>query len=151
MFTTARVVESVTISCSIQDVFDFVSDFQNDKRWWSGVIEARQISQETAGKGTRYLQVVRLFGQTFEVGVEVTEYSAPHYLAISNQQGMTPFTATYALEPVAEGTRFTMDAQVSPQGIFKVLQPLFVPLLRYQTRTNFQKLKQVMEATCIQH
>lgn len=143
----AKVIESITVSCPLEAFFEFVTNFENDKKWWNGVIDARQVSETRDAPGTRYLQVVRLFGQTFEVEVEVVEYARPHHLMIRNERGLTPFVATYTFETIPDGTRFTMDSQVQARGVFRLLQPLFVPLLRAQTKQNFQNLKRVVEAT----
>jgi uncharacterized protein YndB with AHSA1/START domain len=146
MADSVKVIESVMIDCPVDAVFQFVTNFENDRLWWNGVIDAKQISEHRDGVGTQYLQIVRLLGQTFEVQVEVIEYSPPHRITIQNDKGLTPFTAIYTFETVPQGTRFTMDSQVRAQGVFKLFQPFFIPLLKQQTKSNFQKLKTVAEA-----
>jgi hypothetical protein len=97
--------------------------------------------------GTEYEQVTRLFGRSFVARIRMTEDDPPHRAVLTAVRSATPFTASYTFEPVDPvGTRFRMTATVATVGLYKLLGPLFLPLLRRQTRGYFGVLKRVLEA-----
>lgn len=137
---------SVVIDRPIEEVFRYVSDFENDTAWYQGVLESKRISETKEGAGARYWQRSRLLGRQYETEFEVTEYDPPKHLRMRSSRGAVPFVATYILEPVAGGTRFTMDAGVEATGLYRLIQPLFVLVLRRQTGAFFEKLRRLMES-----
>jgi uncharacterized protein YndB with AHSA1/START domain len=137
----SHVVTEIDIARSVDEVFAFVTDPRNDPLWWRGVREVRVLA------GSEYEQVTRLFGRSFVARVKLSECEPPARAVLTAVQSATPFTATYTFESTdSGGTRFRMTATVQIVGWYKAFGPLFLPLLRWQTRRYFGVLKDVLES-----
>ena len=143
-----RVRAAVVIDRPVAEVFAFVADLRHDPQWFRGVHEVRVVSSMDSGVGTEYEQVTRLFGVSFVARVLMTEYEPPHRAALLALRSGTPFRAVYTFEPLDSGrsTRYTLDADVSGAGLYRLLGPLFLPLLRRATRSRMRGLKRVLES-----
>jgi uncharacterized protein YndB with AHSA1/START domain len=144
-----QVVTEVVVDRSIDEVFAFVTDPRNDPRWWRGVREVRIVTRPADPDdpvGTEYEQVTQLFGRQFVGRIRLTEHDPPHRATLTSVQSATPFVAIYTFEPMgAERARFRMTATVAVVGPYRLLGPLFLALIRRQTRIYFGVLKQVLE------
>jgi uncharacterized protein YndB with AHSA1/START domain len=141
-----QVVTEVVVDRPTEEVFAFVTDPRNDPQWWRGVREVRIMTSGDPA-GTEYEQVTRLFGRRFVARIRLTEHDPPHRVVLTAVRSAVPFTATYSFEPVGAGrTRFRMTATLAVAGSYRLLGPLFLPLLRLQTRSYFRVLKQVLES-----
>ncbi|MBB5870784.1 uncharacterized protein YndB with AHSA1/START domain [Allocatelliglobosispora scoriae] len=135
------VVVAVEVDRPIDEVFAFVADLRNDDKWWPGVGTAVRLSGD-GGVGTEYRQDTRLFGIRFPARMTVTEFTPPHRQVFRTDDSLTPFIAVYEFEALAPRlTRFTMTAQVTARGPFRVLGPIFAPLLRRLARRYFGRLR----------
>ncbi len=63
-------------------------------------------------------------------------------------EGEGPFGGTggYRLEPVGDGTRFTLLADVEPSGVMRLLGPLFGRMGARQNQADVAKLKSILES-----
>lgn len=141
-----KICSSVVIHRSIEDVFTFVSNFENDTKWWLKVTESKIISEIREGTGAQYKQVAQFMGRRFESILEISEYVPPKLVTLRSVQSAIPFVALFTFEKIAEGTRFTMEAKVQSTGFYKLVQPLFNFLLQRTTDKFFIKLKTLLEA-----
>jgi uncharacterized protein YndB with AHSA1/START domain len=137
------VVASVEVERPIEAVYAYVADLRNDKFWWRGVVAAERLSGD-GGPGTEYFQDTKLLGLRFPARLRVLETEPPQRMVYRSIESKTPFTATYDLVALApQRTRFTMTAEVEAGGPFKVLGPLFAPVLRTLARRYFGALRTV--------
>ena len=135
------VVVAVVVDRPIDEVFAFVADLRNDDKWWPGVGKAVRLHGD-GGVGTEYQQEIRLLGLRFPARMTVTEFVPPHRQVFRTDDSLTPFTAVYEFEALApDRTRFRMTAQVAARGPFRVLGPLFAPLIRRLARRYFARLR----------
>jgi hypothetical protein len=67
---------TVMIRRPIEDVFAFLSDFENVPRWNYAIVETRKVSEGAVGVGTIYQQV-RSVPSRSEERFEVTAYDPP--------------------------------------------------------------------------
>jgi uncharacterized protein YndB with AHSA1/START domain len=141
-----QVTLDVVIERPLDEVFAFVADLTHDPQWFRGVLSSRLVSAVQEGPGAEYEQVTRLFGWPFVARVRVTEYDPPRRMALVTRRSATPFTAVYTFEPVAGGTRYTLDATVVGAGFYRLFGPTFLPLLRRATRSRMLDLKRLLES-----
>jgi uncharacterized protein YndB with AHSA1/START domain len=95
---------TVMIRRPIEDVFGFLSDFENVPKWNYAIVETRKVSAGPVGVGTIYQQV-RSVPSRSEEHLEVTAYDPPQQLEVRGQLGPFPSRLTYALDAIPEGTR----------------------------------------------
>jgi uncharacterized protein YndB with AHSA1/START domain len=135
------VIATVEVDRPIEAVYAYVADLRNDAKWWRGVIVAERLSGD-GGPGTEYFQDTSLLGVKFPATLRVLEVDPPRRMVYETIESKTPFTATYDLVEAGPGrTRFTMTAQVRAGGPFRLLGPLFAPVLRVLARRYFSRLR----------
>jgi carbon monoxide dehydrogenase subunit G len=135
---------TVMISRSIEDVFGFLSDFENVPTWNYAISETRKVSEGPVGVGTIYQQV-RSVPSRSEERFEVTAYNPPRHLEIRGQLGPFPSRLSYALDAVPEGTHVTNSVELELRGPSRLLGRVAVPRVRDAVATNLRKLKELLE------
>ena len=134
-----------TINCPIQDVFAFVTDHANDKRWKPFVTESRKISPGLIGKGTLFEIAVTTWNQRFAGQVEILEYEPYHWYVYRSNSQPFPFVAQLEFSSNSSGTHIRGHVQFQAKGLWKVFTPLFLLFFRSQTKQTFARLKTVIE------
>ena len=107
---------TVMISRPIEEVFAFLSDFENVPTWNYAIIETHKVSEGPVGVGTIYQQVRSVPSRSKE-RFEVTAYNPPRQLEIRGQLGPFPSRLAYALAAVPEGTRITNAVELELRGL----------------------------------
>ena len=135
---------TVMISRPIEEVFAFLSDFENVPTWNYAIIETHKISEGPVGVGTIYQQVRSVPSHSKE-RFEVTAYNPPRQLEIRGQLGPFPSRLAYALAAVPEGTRITNAVELELRGPGRLLGRVAVPRVRDAVAANLHKLKELLE------
>jgi uncharacterized protein YndB with AHSA1/START domain len=135
---------TVVISRPIEQVFGFLSDFENVPKWNYAILETRKVSEGAVGVGTIYQQV-RSVPKRSEERFEVTAYNPPRHLEIRGQLGPFPARLSYALDALAEGTRVTNSVELELRGPGRLLGPVAVPRVRDAVAANLSKLKELLD------
>ena len=100
-----RVETSVHIKRPSDEVFAFISNFENNPLWQSGQIEARFTSDGPLGVGSTYDQVAKFLGRQIVSAFEVLEYEPGRRIKASSTSGSFPITFTRVVEPVDGGAQ----------------------------------------------
>ena len=131
--------------CSPQTAWDLMTDPRNDPLWWKGVIDTEITSGGEHGVGTFFRQKNKLFGMTFDITFEVTEFDPPRRQVMVTRSGPTPFVAIYEFEPVDGGTRVTMSGEVAGTNLlFRAAGPVFRWHLNRVTDRYMDNLQRVL-------
>jgi hypothetical protein len=135
---------TVMVGRSIEEVFAFLSDFENVPSWNYAIVETHKVSEGPVGVGTIYQQVRSLPSRS-EERFEVTAYNPPRQLEIQGQLGPFPSRLAYALDAIPEGTRVTNSVELELRGPGRLLGRVAVPRVRNAVAANLQKLKELLE------
>ncbi|MQB01797.1 MAG: hypothetical protein GEU78_16210 [Actinobacteria bacterium] len=135
---------SITIRRSVQDVFAYLSNFENIPTWNYAIAETQKTSGGPVGVGTTYRQT-RSLPSPSEETFQVTEFEPDQRLAIHGGLGPFEGTLTYELQRVDEGTLLTNTADLEATGVLKLTAPLAAPRVRQAVAENLQKLKEILE------
>ena len=135
---------TVMIRRPIEDVFAFLSDFENIPKWNYAIVETRKVSEGAVGVGTIYHQV-RSVPSRSEESFEVTAYNPPRQLEIRGQLGPFPSRLSYALDAIAEGTRVTNSVELELRGPGRLLGRVAVPRVQDAVAANLSKLKELLD------
>ncbi len=137
----AVISNSVTIRCSQEAAFDYLSDSRNELEWNPGIESIEKITDGPVGLGTQYRAKWK---SSPPVVVEIIEYERPHRWAGHNG-GPVEVTVRCRLEPVTEGTKLFADFEAMPHGWFKLIFPLFLIRLRREERANMTHIRETLE------
>jgi uncharacterized membrane protein len=135
------------INRPVEEVFAFLSNFENWPKWAAGLIEARKTSDGPIGRGTIWRSVSNVLGQRVESEAEVTEYEPNRKIrwkykpgAIQQAKGQATF------DRVEGGTRVGLTLEGESGGLLKLAEPVFANLAKRQFEAGLANLKDLMEA-----
>jgi carbon monoxide dehydrogenase subunit G len=143
----AAITQSVTVNRPVAEVWDFISDFENTTRWSKGVLEARRTSGGPLGVGSTLQTVVRAFGRRRTASYLVTEYEPDRAFAFEVSSGAMTSRARYSVEPAGAGTRLTASGEAEVTGLYRLLTPLLVRILKRHSQDDLANLKRILEAS----
>lgn len=115
------VTRSRTIPAPQQELWELVSDPDDQPRWWPGVERIEGVA------GDRFTQVLKTRrGKPLRADFEITAREPPWMIAWEQRLHGTPFARVLAesimqisLEPVAAQTTVTIAHQIKPRGYSK--------------------------------
>ncbi len=141
----ARAEMSVVINRPAPDIFAYMTDVVRGTEWQEDLVEAQQTSTGPMGVGTTIQEVRQLMGRRLESVFKITEHEPGRKLSFESASGPLPLRGHYDLEPVAAGTKVTMDVEAELTGVFKMTEPLVVHSAKRQLDASLTKLKALLE------
>ncbi|HET9754969.1 MAG TPA: SRPBCC family protein [Candidatus Limnocylindrales bacterium] len=142
----ATIESSIVIKRPVEEVFAFTTNFENQPKWQSRLLEVKKTSEGPIGVGTTWHAVAMFLGQRVEVSTVITEYEANRTYAGKYESGPAPAVGRLSYEPVEEGTRMTFHMETQASGFFKLTEPLMTTLMKRTTESDLATLKDLMEA-----
>lgn len=136
----------VAIDRPLEQVFAFMSDFENNRKWQSSLVEVKKVSKGPMGVGTIYRAVTIILGRRFETEQQVTEYEPNRIIARKTVSGPFPFEVHVKFERTAGGTLIDATMDGEPRGFFKMAEPLIERAIKRQFDSDLATLKDLMEA-----
>jgi carbon monoxide dehydrogenase subunit G len=134
---------SVVIERPVGEVFSFLSNPENDKRWRPGVIELRRKSGE--GAGAVYEQRVKgPLGSKVAADIEIVAIEPERRIAFRTIAGPVRPEGRYELEPVDGGTRVTLELRADLSGPSKLMAPMVASTMRSEVG-QLERLRQELE------
>jgi carbon monoxide dehydrogenase subunit G len=124
-----------------QEVFDFVSNFENVPKWNYFVKSVRKVNEVPLGLGARFHQIRKTDQQHFEI----IEFERPDKVVVKTLAGSSPqFTMTFEFEASGDQTWLTDTWQLEA-GYNPLLEMLGKAKIKAAVAENLSKLKQLME------
>jgi len=143
-----KFTKSVIIKRSQQDVFDFLSNPENLKKWVSVTESVEWLSKGKPDIGATYRVVANMRGGKTEGIFEITNWDPPN--RYSNKSVKLSFPGTiesfYTLAPKDNGTQVTFVAQIAITGILKLAEGILGKRAEKRDESNIEKMKQLLEA-----
>ena len=139
------ITQSVTVNRPVEEVWGFISNFENTTRWSRGVLEASQTSQGPLGVGSTLQTVVKAFGRRRTASYLVTEYEPNHAFAFKVTSGPMTSRARFSVEPAGAGTRLTASGEAEATGPYKLLAPILVRTLKRHSQDDLTNAKRILE------
>jgi carbon monoxide dehydrogenase subunit G len=141
-----RVVESVVIERTPEEVWKVVADLDTHAEWRPAIVELRRVSGGPLGVGSRIREVLSWRGREIVIDDVVTAFEPPHRLGIHGGWKAADFDVDFRLEPSGDGTEVTMDWPLHPKSLLmKVAAPFMGGAMRRATREELRLLKEFVE------
>jgi uncharacterized membrane protein len=137
---------STVINRPVSEVFDFLSNMENNMKWRTSQQEVTKLSEGPIGVGTTYRMVNHILGRQLETEAEVIEYEPNRKYTTRDKSGNLPLEAQRIFEPVDGGTRVTLIFKADPSGVFKIAGALFAAMAKRSLESDVANLKDLMEA-----
>jgi carbon monoxide dehydrogenase subunit G len=137
----AVIRSTVLIDRPTEEVFDFLSDLRNERKWNPGVESMEKVSDGPIGLGTRYLAKWK---QSKMVQVECVAFDRPVSWSYHNG-GPVEVTFSARLTEENGATRLNVDFDAKPHGFFVLVFPVFLLAMKRQEKANMANLKSALE------
>jgi uncharacterized protein YndB with AHSA1/START domain len=134
----------------IEQVFAFLADGTNDKKFSSRVQEIRKTTDGPVGTGTVFASTVKDAGMTTSREFELTEFQPPSRIRWTerSKNSITVPTGGYDLSPAGEGkTEVRLFNEFEGHGFGKVVLPLAARAARKGADDFGRAIKSAVEAS----
>jgi len=126
----------------VEEVFDFLADVRNEAAWNPRVIRIDKTSDGSIGAGTTFQGLYKGIGP---LRTELVEYERPGRFSFRSSGPRMRITGMFVLSAVQGRSSVTLNADLEPQGLFRLIAPLMAPLIKRQNAAAATRLKQVLE------
>jgi uncharacterized protein YndB with AHSA1/START domain len=141
-----RVVASINIRRPPEEVFAYLSNFENKPKWQSGMVSARFTSSDPLRVGSTYSQEARFLGRPVISEFEVLEYVPVRKIKITSTSGTFPITVTRLVDPDGEGgSRVNAVVEGDASGVYRLAEPILRLMVQRSVRGDYERLKSVLE------
>jgi uncharacterized membrane protein len=140
-----KIETKVQIERPSKEVFEYISNFENNPKWQSGQLEAKFTSEEPLQVGSTYDQVAKFLGRRIVSTFEVLEFEPDRKVKASSTSGSFPITFSRMVEPRGERTEVTAIIEGDASGFFKLAEPLLKRMVQNSVDSDYQNLKRIME------
>ena len=141
-----KVETTVQIEGLSDEVFAFISDFENNPKWQSGQLEAKFTSEGPLRVGSTYNQVAKFLGRWIVSTFEVLEYEPNRKVKASSTSRSFPITFTRMVEPHDGEAEVTANIEGDASGFFKLAEPLLALMVQRSVDSDYQNLKRILES-----
>src|SRR5215212_7818774 len=132
---------TIRIERAVDEIFAFLSDFENIPKWNYYVLEVRQLSERPIGVGTTYHQVRKADQQDFRI----IEFEPDHTVTVKTLPQSSPsFERRFTLYEEGDTTR-VRDEWKLDTGRPAVLERLARGRVKSAVAENLAKLKELLE------
>jgi carbon monoxide dehydrogenase subunit G len=141
-----RFREKIIINRPVAAVWEFLQLPNSEAAWHPAVIEEKRTSAGGLGVGATGIEVRKAFGRLIQFPWEVTEFEPGSKVTTRSVGGLVAWEATYLLEFIENGTRFTFDYRQEAAGLWRLLLVGAQVVMRRQAKSDLVNLKRVVEA-----
>ena len=140
---------TVVIDRPVEEVFAFLADGQNDKKFSPRVLEIVKKTDGPVGVGTIYTSRVKDAGLKSDREFELTEFEPPTRIRWTerSKNTVTVPEGGYDLASEGSGTQLTVHNVLEGHGLGKLLEPLAVRTTRKGADDFGKRIKTAVEAS----
>jgi uncharacterized protein YndB with AHSA1/START domain len=146
---SGRFEATTVINRPIEEVFAFLADGENDRKFSPRVQQIAKTTDGPPGVGTVYKSTVKDAGMTTKREFELTAVESPTRIrwAERSKNVVTASEGGYDLAPEGEGTRVTIHNVLEGHGVGKLIAPLALRAARKDAEAMVGRIKQAVEAS----
>lgn len=140
-----QVEQSVEIKRPVEEVFDFVADFEN----WPDMHPSLRDGGESSGpvkEGETFLQTLDVPGQKVELLCEVVGYEPNEQLSLKYTWSNLRLDVSFLFEAADGHTTLTGKGEGRMSGFFRLLEPWVNEEINREVATNLDNLKKRLES-----
>ena len=141
-----HVERTFTVSRSTEDVFDYLSDFENTNEWDPGTIETRRTSGD-GGIGTEYSNRSSFAGREVELTYTTIGFDRPTFFSARGTNKQSTATDSLTFTRDGDGTQIHYRADFQFHGVVKLVAPVVVkPKLESLADETVEQLRRSLES-----
>jgi hypothetical protein len=136
---------NILIQQPITRVFEFISSYENNTQWQTGILQSAQTSSGPSGKGALLESVGHFIGYRIERSFEVTEYERNRKFGYKSIGGPFPMQTSYTFEMIGRGTQVNLITSVDPGDFFRLSDTVVTKKAKKQSKEDLNTLKDLLE------
>jgi carbon monoxide dehydrogenase subunit G len=141
-----HVERTFTVSRPIEDVFDYLSDFENTNEWDPGTTSTRRTAGD-GGLGTTYDNRSTFAGREVELSYETIGFDRPTFFSARGRNKSSTATDSLTFTRDGDRTQIHYRADFQFHGVVRYVAPLVVkPKLDALADETVQRLRDVLES-----
>jgi len=137
---------STKIYRPIKQVFDFVSNPENDFQWQYGTLAAARLPDGTDKLGSFFRTIGHLLGHRLQGIFEVTEYEPNRKYAFRSISGPLHLQTCYTFNIDSGSTMISIATQANAANVFDMNEHVVERNMKKQLKENLALLKDLLEA-----
>lgn len=141
-----RVEVDIQIDRPTEEVFAFLSNFENNPRWQKGMQSCIVTSTGDFGVGSTYDQVARMANREIVSSFEVIEYEPGRRVKATTTQSTFPITFTRVVDAERDGSRVRAIVEGDATGVYRLINPVLNMVVKRLVNRDYARLKQLLEA-----
>ncbi|MFQ5936952.1 MAG: SRPBCC family protein [Acidiferrobacterales bacterium] len=130
-----------TINRPPRKVWSFLTDMRNADQWMTGVENMRPVAPGPIGVGSRFSFTAR----GAERETEVCAFEPSRKIALKSTQGGVTAVYEYSITPNAGASDVELRATCEARGLWKVLYPIILVLMRKSDAGHLVQLRNAIE------
>ena len=135
---------SVVINRSLEKVFEFVTNFNNNAKWQTDILEFEMTTDGRPGLGSTYRCANRFMGKRIETEGIISEYVPDKTCSIQITSGPVRGSNTFYFEVVNGGTKVTASGDLD-LAYFKLAKIIVKRQINQQLKKDMLSLKYILE------
>lgn len=143
MIRTERTIE---IKRPVEDVFNYMAEFENDMEWRSELAQIRRTTGFGRNQGARYEQLLRWDGNEAMTDFEVTDFRPFQHIEFRGTTGNVQAHGIYDFVAHDNTTLVKVAAEVEISGALKLAEPMIKQTLEQQGDDDLHHLKDILES-----
>lgn len=109
--------ETIVVSASIEQAFDYAAEFQQIEDWDPGVVSAKRLKDEPAGIGSAYELVTVFKDRQSPMTYTITDFQRPGRLVLAGEGPNLSALDTIEFKTLGSGTEITYTADLAFRGL----------------------------------
>lgn len=143
----SKTVVNIDIMQPPEEVFAFITNFENNPKWQKGMKSCKFTSEGSFGVGTTYDQVASFLGKTIVTKFKVIEYEPNHLVKFVSYESTFPLRIVRSVKSIEGGTHVHAVIEGEPTGLFfKLLAPFLDRMVTNSINRDYAELKRLLEA-----
>jgi hypothetical protein len=130
----------------VKQVFEFMSQPENDFQWQYGTLASVRTSEGANASGTSFRSIGHLMGRRVQSTYEVTEYESNRKYGFKSLDGPLHSFTCYTFEIANGCTKIDISTQANVVNFFQVNEGLLEKKMKKQLKENLVMLKEILEA-----
>ena len=137
----AVIKNEIQIERTPEEVFDYLVDLRNELQWNPDTEQMEKLTEGPVNVGTKYLAKWK---QSKEIEVECTRFERPNSWQYING-GPVSVVLDITVEPQGTGSLLVSHFDAHPNGMMKLVFPVFLQIMKRAENRNMSHIKRALE------
>jgi uncharacterized protein YndB with AHSA1/START domain len=127
-----RVEVTIHIKRSVEDVFAYITNFENNPKWQNGMVYCTFTTPPPLSVGSPYKQMAQFMRRSIESQFEVTKLIPNQRVEFETIESTFPIQIVREVSSTVNGTQLHAIISGQPSGLMRLFSPLMKSMMSRQ-------------------